>query len=75
MLAVIAAADLPVGIKPSGGISSADDAARYLDLAASTMGEAWIRPATFRFGASSLLTALVDAAGLGDDAASPPTGY
>lgn len=75
MLAVIAAAGRPVGIKPSGGISSADDAARYLGLAASTMGDAWIRPATFRFGASSLLTALVDAAGLDDAAASPPTGY
>ena len=49
----------PVGIKASGGIRSLDDARSYLDLAATLMGESWITPSTFRFGASSLLDALL----------------
>jgi deoxyribose-phosphate aldolase len=75
MLQVIAAAGRPVGIKPSGGISSADDAERYIALADAVMGSDWVGPATFRFGASSLLTALLDAAGLDGDGSPPPTGY
>jgi hypothetical protein len=39
------------------------------------MGPDWVGPATFRFGASSLLTALLDAAGLDGDGSPPPTGY
>jgi deoxyribose-phosphate aldolase len=49
----------PVGIKASGGIRTVDDARSYLELAATLMGEAWITPTTFRFGASSLLDALL----------------
>lgn len=75
MLAVIADADRSVGLKPSGGISTADVAARYIELAESVMGAGWATPATFRFGASSLLSALIDAAGLAEDAPAPPTGY
>jgi deoxyribose-phosphate aldolase len=75
MLGVIAATDRPVGIKPSGGISTADDAERYIGLAEAAMGADWVGPTTFRFGASSLLTALLDAAGLDDDTPPPPTGY
>lgn len=52
----------PVGVKPSGGIGTVDAAVTYLDLAAAAMGESWISPATFRFGASSLLDALLAAA-------------
>jgi deoxyribose-phosphate aldolase len=48
----------PVGIKPSGGIRTVDDAARYLAIADEMMGPAWATPATFRFGASGLLDAL-----------------
>jgi deoxyribose-phosphate aldolase len=59
MLAEIAAAGRPVGIKPSGGISTADDAARYIEAAERAMGEGWVTPATFRFGASGLLDALL----------------
>lgn len=70
MLAVIARSGRPVGIKPSGGISSAGDAETYLRLAADAMGDDWVSPATFRFGASSLLGALLEAAGI-DDAAPP----
>lgn len=75
MLQVISAAGRPVGIKPAGGISSADDAERYIGLAEAAMGAEWVGPATFRFGASSLLTALLDAAGLDGDTPPPPTGY
>jgi len=48
-----------VGLKPSGGIRTADQAADYLSLAAGVMGDAYLAPATFRFGASSLLDALL----------------
>lgn len=63
MLDEISKAGRPVGIKPSGGISTADDAARYLAAADRVMGAGWVSPATFRFGASSLLTALLEAGG------------
>ena len=59
MLDVISNADRPVGLKPSGGIRSAADAKLYLDLAEEMMGDGWISPDTFRFGASGLLDALV----------------
>ncbi len=59
MLEVIAATDRPVGLKPSGGIRTPDEAAAYLDLADGIMGPDWAAPATFRFGASSLLDALL----------------
>jgi len=49
----------PVGFKASGGIRTVDDARSYLELAATLMGEEWISPKTFRFGASSLLDALL----------------
>lgn len=58
MLEVIADADRPVGIKPSGGLRTLDDALVYLDLAAAIMGPTWATASTFRFGASSLLDAL-----------------
>ncbi|HEX4982604.1 MAG TPA: deoxyribose-phosphate aldolase [Ilumatobacteraceae bacterium] len=61
MLRVIAATDRPVGIKPSGGIRTIADAAQYLALADEIMGPGWATPATFRFGASGVLDALVAA--------------
>lgn len=60
-----------VGIKPSGGIRSVDDAAAYLAVADEVMGDGWATPSTFRFGASGLLDALV-AVTAGDDAPDPP---
>lgn len=61
MLQVIRTSDRPVGLKPSGGIRTVDDARAYLELTDSVMGPRWITPATFRFGASGLLDALVAA--------------
>ena len=48
-----------VGLKPSGGIRTSDEAFAYIDLADEVMGEGWATPATFRFGASGLLDALL----------------
>lgn len=59
MLRAIADADRVVGLKPSGGISTADAADAYLVQAESVMGRDYLAPATFRFGASSLLDALL----------------
>jgi len=44
-----------VGYKPAGGISKAKDALMYLALLKEELGERWLSPDLFRFGASSLL--------------------
>lgn len=44
-----------VGYKPAGGISKAKDAVTYLALIKEELGDRWLRPDLFRFGASSLL--------------------
>ena len=44
-----------VGVKPAGGIRSSKDAIKYLVTVAETVGEEWLQPHLFRFGASSLL--------------------
>ena len=44
-----------VGYKPAGGISKAKDAVTYLTLIKDDLGDRWLRPDLFRFGASSLL--------------------
>lgn len=48
------------GFKAAGGVKTAEDAAAYLQLADSIMGEAWVTAQHFRFGASSLLNNLLD---------------
>lgn len=44
-----------VGYKPAGGISKAKDAVTYLTLIKDELGDRWLKPDLFRFGASSLL--------------------
>jgi len=44
-----------VGYKPAGGISKAKDAVTYLTLLKDELGDRWLSPDMFRFGASSLL--------------------
>ncbi len=44
-----------IGYKPAGGISKAKDALNYLILMKEELGNQWITPSLFRFGASSLL--------------------
>lgn len=44
-----------VGYKPAGGISKAKDALVYQSMIKEELGDRWLRPDLFRFGASSLL--------------------
>jgi deoxyribose-phosphate aldolase len=46
---------IKVGYKPAGGISKAKDALVYLSLMKDELGDDWLMPDLFRFGASSLL--------------------
>ena len=46
---------LHVGYKPAGGISKAKDALVYLAMIKDELGDRWLQPDLFRFGASSLL--------------------
>ncbi|HKQ95163.1 MAG TPA: deoxyribose-phosphate aldolase [Aestuariivirgaceae bacterium] len=59
LLETIHATGAAAGVKASGGIRTGGQAEAYLDLAASIMGEGWISPDTFRFGASSLIDDLL----------------
>ncbi len=47
---------IEIGYKPAGGISKAKDALTYLALMKDELGNKWLEPHLFRFGASSLLT-------------------
>ena len=44
-----------VGMKPAGGVRTAKQALHYLVLVKETLGDAWLTPDLFRFGASALL--------------------
>ena len=46
---------IKVGYKPAGGISKAKDALVYLAMIKEELGDRWLQPDLFRFGASSLL--------------------
>ena len=48
-----------IGMKPAGGISTAKLALQYLVMVRETLGEAWLSPDYFRFGASSLANDLL----------------
>jgi deoxyribose-phosphate aldolase len=45
-----------VGFKPAGGIRTAKQALEYLYLMKEELGDRWLKPDLFRFGASALLT-------------------
>ena len=47
-----------VGFKPAGGIGKAKDALAWQSLMKEELGDEWLMPNRFRFGASSLLTDL-----------------
>jgi deoxyribose-phosphate aldolase len=49
------ATGIRIGYKPAGGISKAKDALNYLALMKDELGNRWLQPDLFRFGASSLL--------------------
>ena len=54
-----AATGRQVGVKAAGGISSSKDAIRYLVVVNETVGDDWLDPRWFRFGASRLLNDLL----------------
>src|SRR5690606_5498417 len=45
-----------VGFKPAGGIRRAKDALAWMALVKEELGNDWLQPGLFRFGASGLLT-------------------
>ena len=59
MLNVIKEKNQKVGFKAAGGVKDAQTAKAYLDLAREILGDDWVSPAHFRFGASSLLNNLL----------------
>ncbi|GAA0785278.1 MULTISPECIES: deoxyribose-phosphate aldolase [Pseudomonadati] len=74
MLTVISEKNRKVGFKPAGGVKDAAKTAEFLAVAASILGEEWITPDTFRFGASSLLNSLLHTLELAE-APKPNQGY
>lgn len=44
-----------IGMKPAGGIRTAKEALAYLVMLKETLGDTWLTPDIFRFGASTLL--------------------
>ena len=48
-----------IGVKAAGGIKTSKDAIRYLVMVSETVGEDWLNPDMFRFGASRLLNDLL----------------
>ncbi|MBC8257364.1 MAG: deoxyribose-phosphate aldolase [Candidatus Marinimicrobia bacterium] len=48
-----------IGMKPAGGIGTAKQAIQYLVMIKETLGDEWLSPNLFRFGASSLANDLL----------------
>jgi deoxyribose-phosphate aldolase len=48
-----------IGLKPAGGIVTANDALIYYAIVKETLGEAWLTPSLFRLGASRLANNLL----------------
>ena len=46
-------------MKPAGGIRAAKSAIAYLVMVKETLGDEWLTPDLFRFGASTLMNDLV----------------
>jgi deoxyribose-phosphate aldolase len=44
-----------IGMKPAGGIRTAKQALAWLVMLKETLGDAWLKPDLFRFGASTLV--------------------
>lgn len=44
-----------IGLKPAGGVKTVDDAIKWLTLVKETLGNEYLCPELFRFGASGLL--------------------
>ncbi|HRP63112.1 MAG TPA: deoxyribose-phosphate aldolase [Phycisphaerales bacterium] len=53
------ASGVRIGMKPAGGIRTAKQALHYLVMVKETLGDEWLTPTLFRFGASSLANDLL----------------
>lgn len=53
------ATGIRIGMKPAGGIRSSKQALAYLVMVKETLGDDWLNPELFRFGASSLVNDLL----------------
>ncbi|MBM4115030.1 MAG: deoxyribose-phosphate aldolase [Phycisphaerae bacterium] len=53
------ATGIRIGMKPAGGIKAAKSAIHYLVMVRETLGQDWLSPHLFRFGASTLANDLV----------------
>jgi deoxyribose-phosphate aldolase len=51
--------DIAIGMKPAGGIRTAKQSLQYLIAVKETLGDAWLTPRRYRFGATSLLNDLL----------------
>lgn len=60
-----------VGFKPAGGVRTAEEAALYLAMADELLGDHWVDSRHYRFGASSLLTNLLNTLEVSDQKADP----
>ena len=60
-----------VGFKPAVGVRTAEDAADYLAMADEILGSQWVDARHYRFGASSLLTSLLNTLEVTDKTADP----
>jgi deoxyribose-phosphate aldolase len=49
------ATGIRIGMKPAGGIRTSKQALAYLAMVKETLGDDWLTPALFRFGASTLV--------------------
>lgn len=67
MLESIKESGKDVGFKAAGGVKDAQTADQYMQIARDTMGEDWVNVDHFRFGASSLLTGLLNELGLTEE--------
>lgn len=47
--------DRKIGLKPAGGVRTVSDAIAWMTLIKETLGDEWLQPHLFRFGASGLL--------------------
>ncbi len=59
MLETLKETDSSAGFKAAGGIKDIETAVEYLALADEIMGEGWVKPEAFRFGASGVLNNLL----------------
>lgn len=65
MMQVIKDIDTNIGFKPAGGVRNVEDVETYLTIAKDILGDNWVSPERFRFGASSLLGNLLATLGHG----------